>query len=196
VAGPSPRRAQIVEATQRILNREGVQGASLRAIARELGLTTGSVTHHFKDKEELLVAAVDATFTPFDELLAQALAEADTWEGLRRLCVAPLPTTPAKRAWPRLYANVLLSVDEEPVVAALYRKRYDAFRHNLRKLLLKGQRNGSLRRDFDARVQCDLLCALVDGLSLHATGEPERFTAKRLETLVVGEVEKLRALAG
>lgn len=179
-------------ATTRILHREGVQGASMRAIARELGLTTGSVTHHFRDKEELLAAAVDATFRPFDDLLAKALAEEDEWEGLRRLCVAPLPTTSAKRAWPRLFAQVLLRVDDEPLVASLYRKRYEAFRKELRKLLVKGQRSRSLREDFDPDVQCDILCALVDGLSLHATGEPERFSPKRLEAIVVGEVAKLR----
>jgi AcrR family transcriptional regulator len=164
----------------------------MRAIARELGLTTGSVTHHFRDKGELLAAAVDATFRPFDDLLAKALAEEDEWEGLRRLCVAPLPTTAAKRAWPRLFAQVLLRVDDEPLVASLYRKRYESFRKELRKLLVKGQRSASLRRDFDPDVQCDILCALVDGLSLHATGEPERFSPKRLEAIVVGEVTKLR----
>ena len=96
--GSKERRAEIVEATQRILNREGVQGASLRAIARELGLTTGSVTHHFRDKEELLCAAVDATFGPFDVLLATDAAS----EGLNlhrrcRLVInLELPWTPVR----------------------------------------------------------------------------------------------------
>jgi hypothetical protein len=49
-----------------------------------------------------------------------------------------------------------------------------------------------LRSDFDPATQCGILCALVDGLALHAVSEPSRFPAGRLEALVTSELEKLR----
>ena len=187
------RHGEIVEATVRVIARDGLSGASLRAIAREIGYTTGVVMHYFRDKEELLVAAAAAVFGPFEELLTEALLMEDSFEGLRRICVIPLPTTPAKQAIPRIYAQVLASAETEPAFAEAFGTRYGAIRDGVRSLLVGGQVNGSFRTDFDAADQCDLLCALVDGLALHAVSEPSRFPPGRIETLVMRELERLRA---
>ena len=187
------RRTEIVDATVRVIARDGMSGASLRAIAREIGYTTGVVMHYFRDKEELLVAAAEAVFGPFEKLLSEALLMEDTFEGLRRMCVLPLPTTRAKQVIPRIYAQVIASAETEPAFAEAFRTRYAAIREGIQTLLANGQQNGAFRSDFDPAAQCDILCALVDGLALHAISEPSRFPAKRIVTLVTQEVEKLRS---
>lgn len=189
---PAEKAAEIVDATVRVIARDGLAGASMRAIAHEIGYTTGLVTHYFRDKEELLVAAAEAVFGPFEELLSEALEMEDSFEGLRRMCVIPLPTTRAKQAMPRIYAQVLASAETEPAFAKAFRTRYAAIRKGIQTLLANGQQNGSFRADFDPAAQCDLLCALVDGLALHAISEPTRFPAARLVNLVTQELEKLR----
>lgn len=186
------RRAEVVDAAVRVIARDGLSSASLRSIAREIGYTTGVVMHHFTGKQELLVAAADAVLAPFEELLAQASSMADTFEGLRRMCVIPLPTTEAKQVMPRFYAQVLAAAETEPAFAEAFQARYGAIRSGIKSLLAKGQQNGSLRADFDPAAQCDVFCALIDGLALHAVGEPSRFPAARLEALVTHELNKLR----
>ncbi len=52
----SARRAQIVEATVRVMARAGFDGASVQAIASEAGLSAGLVHHHFSSKAEILHA--------------------------------------------------------------------------------------------------------------------------------------------
>ncbi|MGH8517356.1 MAG: TetR/AcrR family transcriptional regulator [Panacagrimonas sp.] len=188
----SARHTEIVEAAVRVIARDGLSGASLRSIAREIGYTTGVVMHYFKDKEELLVAAAEAVFGPYEELLSEASQMDDVFEGLRRMLVVPLPTTRAKQVIPRIYAQVLASVDSEPAFAEICRRRYAALRQGLQTLLASGQKNGSFRKDFEPAMQCDVLCALVDGLGLHAISEPSRFPASRIVTLVTQELEKLR----
>ena len=116
----------------------------------------------------------------------------DTFEGLRRICVIPLPTTPAKQAIPRIYAQVLASAETEPAFAEAFAMRYGAIRDGVRSLLVRGQESGAFRTDLDAADQCDVLCALVDGLALHAVSEPSRFPPGRIETLVTRELERLR----
>ncbi|MGQ0463897.1 MAG: TetR/AcrR family transcriptional regulator [Sporichthyaceae bacterium] len=190
-ARPS-RQDEIVDAAVRVLARDGLSGSSLRAIAREMGYTTGVVAHYFRDKEELLVAAAAAVFGPFDDLLAEVLPMDDAFEGLRRLCLIPLPTTRAKQVMPRIYLQVLANAESEPAFAAAFAQRYAAIRDGIAALLSNGQRNGTLRTDFDPATQCDLLCALVDGLAIHAVAEPRRFPARRLTALVEQELERLR----
>ncbi|MCW1823734.1 MULTISPECIES: TetR/AcrR family transcriptional regulator [Mycolicibacterium] len=186
----STRQGEVVDAAIRVIARDGLAAASLRSIAREIGYTTGVVMHYFKDKRELLVAAAQAVFDPFDPLLADVTS--DGFDGLRRLCVLPLPTTPANEALWRIYAQALASAETEPAFAATVRSRYGTIRERVRTLLADGQHEGYLRNDFDPAAQCDILCALIDGLALHAISEPGRFPPGRLEALVTQELEKLR----
>lgn len=187
----STRQGEVVDAAIRVIARDGLSAASLRSIAREIGYTTGVVMHYFKDKQELLVAAAQAVFDPFDALLAGVTP--DGFDGLRRLCVVPLPTTPANEALWRIYAQALASAETEPAFAGTVRSRYGAIRARVQALLAEGQSEGYLRDDFDPAAQCDILCALIDGLALHAISEPGRFPPGRLEALVTQELEKLRS---
>jgi len=183
----------VVDAAVRVIARDGLSGASLRAIAREIGYTTGVVMHYFRDKEELLVAAAEAVFGPFDEALTEAMRMADSFEGLRRICLIPLPVTRAAQVIPRIYLQVVANAETEPAFAEAFRTRYAAVREGIQTLLASGQRNGCFRSDFDPVAQCDVLCALVDGLALHAVSEPDRFPPGRLVALVTEQLEKLRA---
>ncbi|MCG9917304.1 MAG: TetR/AcrR family transcriptional regulator [Phenylobacterium sp.] len=49
-------RRALVEAACRLLEREGAAALSLRAVAREAGVSPAAPYHHFKDKSELLDA--------------------------------------------------------------------------------------------------------------------------------------------
>ena len=46
-------RAQILEAALDLFSRQGYRGTSIRDISKAAGVSTGSVYHHFNDKEEL-----------------------------------------------------------------------------------------------------------------------------------------------
>lgn len=190
---PSARHVEIVDAAVRVIARDGLSGASLRTIAGEIGYTTGVLMHYFRDKEALLVAAAEAVFGPYEELLSEALQMEDAFEGLRRLCVIPLPTTRAKQVIPRLYAQVLANIDSEPAFAEVCRRRYAAIREGMQTLLANGQKRGAFVSSFEPSMQCDALCAFLDGVALHAVSEPSRFPPSRIVALVTLELEKLRA---
>lgn len=59
------RREQIVEGLLEVMAEKGYERASVNAIAKQAGLTSGLVHYYFKTKQEILVALVD--------LLAQRL---------------------------------------------------------------------------------------------------------------------------
>ncbi len=48
------RREQILEAALRIFSEKGYAGASIRDIAREVGVTEGLLYHYFESKEQLM----------------------------------------------------------------------------------------------------------------------------------------------
>ncbi|GAB3912778.1 TetR family transcriptional regulator [Kibdelosporangium lantanae] len=49
------RRREIVEATLRVIERDGVAGVTHRTVAREAGVPTTSTTYHFASLDELLI---------------------------------------------------------------------------------------------------------------------------------------------
>lgn len=55
----SERRQQLIEAAVRLMWRDGVEKATLRAIAKEAGAPLASVHYCFTDKDELMQAAVE-----------------------------------------------------------------------------------------------------------------------------------------
>ncbi len=65
-------RRALVEAAERVLESDGPSALSLRAVAREAGVSPAAPYHHFKDKGELLDAVAHEGW----EALGVALAEA------------------------------------------------------------------------------------------------------------------------
>jgi len=62
------RRAEILAAAERIFVAEGYEGATIRKIADEVGVSSTALYMHFPDKECILREIVDATLS---QLLAQ-----------------------------------------------------------------------------------------------------------------------------
>jgi AcrR family transcriptional regulator len=56
-------RAELIAAAARVFARSGFHGASLEAIAREAGYTTGAVYWHFTGKDDLFLAVFEAYTT-------------------------------------------------------------------------------------------------------------------------------------
>src|SRR3979409_2778799 len=69
------RSRALVDAARRLLEAEGPSALSLRAVAREAGVSPAAPYHHFKDKTELLEAVAHEGWDMLDAALAKAKAE-------------------------------------------------------------------------------------------------------------------------
>jgi AcrR family transcriptional regulator len=54
------------KAAHRVAARDGVPGLTLDAVAREAGVSKGTVLYHFKTKDDLVLALVDSLFAGMD----------------------------------------------------------------------------------------------------------------------------------
>ncbi|MEU7885343.1 TetR/AcrR family transcriptional regulator [Microbispora bryophytorum] len=52
------RQARILDAALRLLSLQGISGVSMRAVAREAGVSLGLVHYHYEDKTSLIRAAL------------------------------------------------------------------------------------------------------------------------------------------
>src|SRR5579859_6373914 len=70
-------RDALLEAAERVLERDGLPRLTLRAVAREAGVSHAAPTHHFGDLAGLLSELAAIGFRQFDAALAKAGAAAD-----------------------------------------------------------------------------------------------------------------------
>ncbi|QUD86419.1 TetR/AcrR family transcriptional regulator [Phenylobacterium montanum] len=78
------RRALLL-AAEAVLEREGPSALSLRAVAREAGVSPAAPYHHFKDKNELLNAVAMEGFSQLHDAMAMAIKDEPAEE--RRLAI-------------------------------------------------------------------------------------------------------------
>lgn len=67
-------RAELLERAVDVVGRDGVDALSLRALARELGVSHGAPSRHFPDRQALLDAVAVLGFERLGERLAAAVA--------------------------------------------------------------------------------------------------------------------------
>src|SRR5271154_627701 len=79
----------LVQAGRRILEGEGPQALSLRAVAREAGVSPAAPYHHFKDKCDLLSAIAKEGWMELGAAVAKARSQApDSHDALTNIGVA------------------------------------------------------------------------------------------------------------
>src|SRR5882757_7569710 len=62
----------LLKAAERVLERDGLPGLTLRAVAREAGVSHAAPTHHFGDLSGLLSELAAIGFRRFNEAMAAA----------------------------------------------------------------------------------------------------------------------------
>ena len=86
--GPKSQKinpAQILDAAQRVFSREGVQGASVRAIAREAGCDASLIYYHFEHKEAMFTALLGRKFPVLQRELEHIADPSDQRHTAQRL---------------------------------------------------------------------------------------------------------------
>lgn len=73
-AAGSPRRADVIATAGELFRLHGYERTTVRELARAVGLQSGSLFHHFRSKEEILVAVMSEGIEEVLEQGALALA--------------------------------------------------------------------------------------------------------------------------
>ncbi|MPZ00837.1 MAG: TetR family transcriptional regulator [Actinophytocola sp.] len=78
------RRQEIIAATLRVIERDGVAGVTHRTVAREAGIPTASTTYHFATLDDLLIATLISCARDMATEVYWMIDRARSREGLRR----------------------------------------------------------------------------------------------------------------
>ena len=91
-------RRELVGAVLRVVRRDGLEQASVRNVAREAGLSMGSLRHYFVSQSELMVFAFRTVIDRIEARLARLEPEPDPRRRAERVLAELLPLDDDRRA--------------------------------------------------------------------------------------------------
>jgi TetR/AcrR family transcriptional repressor of bet genes len=183
------RRRRIAQVTVDVIAREGLEAATIRRIAAELGGPTKIVTHYFADKQQLLVWAY-RSLAEQSRLYLEAVVARDPTDIVGALMAMTAVDEGQILLW-RVYLAFWERAARDPFFAELQRAQIDLALKRIATIIRA--RNGD-RPDVESVSQ--RLNALVQGISILALAEKERWSAERTRGTLADEVEVLLGRAG
>lgn len=186
------KKKEIADATWVVIADRGLEGASMRAIARQAGYTTGAIVHYFENKDELLEYALEQAFERAQEEFQDALDGDDVLAAIRDIALENLSVDSVDRKIILAWRSFLSAAEGHPPLAEKIRKVMGAYHKQLTKLVQRGQDQKTIRNDFAASELADQVYALVNGLVRMASIEPKRMTPKRLKRLIDVHIETMK----
>jgi len=182
------RREEILAGARACFARYGYEGATVRRLEEETGLSRGAIFHHFRDKESLFLAVAEddaatmvATVTRnglvqvMRDLLHRAAAPgaAGPGEEIPRASADPDGQAADVAGWLGTQLEVSRRLRTDPAFARRWTASADAIRAATRDRLVRQRDAGVLRPDVDVDVLAQFLELAYDGLVLHlAMGRP------------------------
>ena len=178
-AEPDVRRQSLIEATARVLARDGATGASVRPIAIEAGVSPGLINHYFAGIEALIAATYSAVGDQVSNALATAVAAAgsDPRARLTAYVTASFAPPIADRALLATWV-AFWTLTTKPQIAERHDAIYAQYREELEGLLAECGIAAA-----DRRLTAIAITALVDGLWLELCLSPDSFTADEARSL-------------
>ncbi len=167
------RRVEITDAAARLIARAGIGAATIRDVAAEAGLTTGSVTHYFTDKRELLLRTFQASLE--GRRARRSAVGNDPMIALRATLEGVLPVDEERRRhWMVSLAFCAQAAGDDELAKA----QRDAYREFHSYVTAQVARSG-LAVDHRAAMVAEHLITQVDGVAIQALFDPNSWPADR-----------------
>lgn len=176
----------VLDASVRVLARDGLDGLSIRRVATEAGVSIGGVQHHFSSKNALLLGAARHIIVQFQQQAA-ALSAASGEKGALESFVAfcqllanaepqtnnEYDTTPSV-VWLWFAAQATRPGAVAETFTATWRETENYLQDKLAQLF----------PHCSADMEAGYLLALLDGLAVARAAEQSRMPAKRARSII------------
>lgn len=163
-------RDVLLDATLRLIGDRGLHAITLREVAGAAGLSLGSTTYHFADRDALLIAALSRFADSVTDQCGKAIASAD-YEGrsgreIMRAVTGDLDATYCATTRMLAQLETYTEAARNPDVAAIAARVLDAYR----RLLTHAFTAAGVPAD-EIATRVDRVLVYADGLALQSAAK-------------------------
>lgn len=185
------RRRELGEALWRVVLRDGIEGASVRKVAAEAGVSAGSLRHVFPSQSELLAFAMQLIIEEVTRRVEAVEGSDDVRDEVERRLHSLLVLDPERRAvfdvWLAFVVRARVDVALRPLRDETHARVRELCQASIEQLRDRGR----ARLGLDVVAEAEQLHALIDGLAMHATLAPQVTTPARQVELLSRHLDAL-----
>jgi len=152
VAAQGDRRTEILRRSADLFARRGVASTTVRQIADEVGVLSGSLYHHFPSKDaivnEIVTGYLDLLLSRYREVMA---VDRTPRERLEQLIAASLRVADSEPSATLIYQNEMGYIRELPRYEAVKAAAVEV-QQTWMSVIEQGRADGSFRDDVDPKV--------------------------------------------
>jgi AcrR family transcriptional regulator len=178
------RRRELVNATWRVIHRDGVEGATVREIAAEAGCSPGSLRYYFPAQSELLAFAMEGLADRVAGRIAALEPTADVRESIQRALEEVLPLDDERRTEMEVWLAFTARAQVDETLRQQRDETHMALLAFVRRCVDALAGAGLLRQELSHGLETARLHALIDGLALHAFTSPETMSPRRARKIL------------
>jgi AcrR family transcriptional regulator len=164
-------RQMIIARTAAVLNQRGYYASSLADIMEATGLEKGGIYHHFRNKDELALAAFDYAVELVWQRLRSSMRyqpnSADRLVALAQAYQAMADDPPLPGGCPLLNTGVQAS-GNHPALRERARAAMDTLVRFIEKIIARGQERGEIRPLVEGPTYAPLMIGVIEGGLLFA----------------------------
>ena len=169
------RKDSILEATWRVIARDGLANTTVRAIAREADCSQGILSHYFDDKLDILASALLLSHRRVRERTERKVKDLRGISALRIAMQEALPLDTERELEARIEVSFWGRMLGDARLVDLGRSEVDLLRDHLVEALDAKE----LRPDLDLELATQELLILIDGISVERVHFPKFVSPSR-----------------
>ena len=189
------RKRDLIEATLAVIANQGIDAATVRAIAVEANVTPGLIRYYFSSKEALIAAAYEHHMTAMTNTSGNSITDIEDIcpkVRLAKFITAALSPPVTNLQFVTLWAGFLSRVRSDHNMLAIHQNSYFDFRDRLEHLITEiMEREGKPLAPGDAKKLATALNAIIDGLWLEGALLPKAFAPEEIANIGLSSCEAI-----
>lgn len=158
------RKQQIIDAARKLIIKRGSEHLTVRAMAKEVGLTEAAIYRHFKSKREILSFLMNHIMdTMLHDVERTETGNATSLQAIDHTLRHHLSEIEQRKGMSFQVIAEIISLGDKKLNKDVYEK-LNSYVDRLKDLLSEGARNGSVRGDIDLGASALLLFGMIQGL--------------------------------
>lgn len=185
------RRKKVAEAAWRVIQKEGLEKASVRNISQEANMSLGAMRHYFKSQSELWIFCMQMVIDRVSERIEKLDIPSNTEQAILSFIDQVLPIDEDRRAESEVWLAFISKSLVDPELHRLRQESHDALHQLFRSLIEALIEQKLASPDLDLDIETMRLHALIDGFAIHGITQKGKITAKEMKKVICHHMKSL-----
>ncbi|MBB3128209.1 AcrR family transcriptional regulator [Paenibacillus rhizosphaerae] len=187
------KRKRIAESAWRIIETEGIEHASIRAVAAAAGVSPGALRHYFSTQDELLLFIVDYYLTRGADRAKGIEISRIPMKAALEVLLELLPMDSDKRTAASVWWVFAIRSLTSPALQNKKDELTDGLHHLAKTVLDLLAKAELLPSSMDMELETFRLASVIEGLTILALLRPEIYAPETVERIIVRHLQELCA---